>query len=89
MVHNRYSGNLYIAQDDCNEILIVQSENNFIIDQIILPGTPGLITLEPERRNIFAVMPDSNRLAVINITNPKISTLIEVGKNPYMALVTQ
>jgi len=89
LVHDQYSGSLYVAQGGCNEISIVQAENNFIINQILLPGYPGLISLDPERRNLFAVLPDINKVAVINITNPKIATITEVGKNPYMVLVTQ
>ena len=89
IVNDQYSGNLYVAQGGCNEISIVQAENNFIINQILLPGYPGLISLDPERRNLFAVLPDINKVAVINITNPKIATITEVGKNPYMVLVTQ
>ncbi len=87
IVLDNHSGYLFAAQSGCNEISIIQTDNAFLIGQMSLPESPGLITLEPERREIFTVLPHSNQIAAVNLINQSISSIIDVGENPFMILV--
>ncbi|PKK85083.1 MAG: hypothetical protein CVT49_00650 [candidate division Zixibacteria bacterium HGW-Zixibacteria-1] len=89
LAYHRGSRQLYTAMADCSEIAIIKPENGLKLGQILVPGRPGLITLDPENRFLLVVMPEENKLVVINVVSREVMAQIEVGERPYMAIVPE
>jgi len=89
LAYHRGSRQLYAALGDCSEIAVLRPENELNLGRINLPGRPGLLTFDPESRYLMAVLPDTGELVIINAVSREIFTKIEVGGQPYMAIVPE
>jgi len=89
LAFNRSSRLLYVSLGECSEIGILKPENELNLGRIALPSSPGLLTIDPEARQLMAVLPDSNCVAAVNIINKRLDALIEVGDQPYQVLVAE
>ena len=89
LAYDRVQGMMYVAAGECHEITAFRPANVLSTGQVPLPGAPGLLTIDEENRRLYAILPEQNRLAVINLTGRRIAAVVEVGDKPYMAMAAQ
>jgi YVTN family beta-propeller protein len=87
LAYNRVARQLLVSQGRCQEIALIRPDQNLELGSILAPGEPGLITIDPENLHLIAVLPQDNSLAIINLNSRKTEAVIEVGRNPYMAVI--
>lgn len=87
LAYDNMSQTLYAAMEDCQEIAIMKPNSGFEIGSIRLPSRPGRIFLDNQTRNLLITLPDEGQVAFCNVTTRKITSLIQVGKDPS-AIVT-
>jgi len=87
LAYNQTSNQLYVASGRCSEIGVFKPENELNVGTVRLPDKPGLITIDPENRQLFAVLPEADALAVVNIITREMTAVIDTGHRPYQAVV--
>lgn len=87
IAYDEISDILYTAMKGCREIDMVQTSNGLIINSINLDYSPGKITLDPESKQLYVTSPEENKLYIYHESNLKLTSVFNVGRKPYMALV--
>lgn len=78
---------IFAAVADCNQLAILQSGTDVVVNTIPLPGKPGLQTLDPEERQLLGAMRNPDGLTLVNANSRSLKGIVDVGRKPYMAIV--
>ena len=57
------------------------------IDSILVGGQADYMTIDDQKRHLFAVLGDKNKLAKINLISKEISGTIDLGEGAFFAVV--
>jgi hypothetical protein len=87
LVYAPRQGRIFAAITDCNELAILQSGTDVVVGTIVLPGKPGLQTLDPEERELLGAMQSPDGLTLVNVNSRSLKGIVDVGRKPYMAIV--
>ena len=71
---------LYISVPTRNEIVVISTAEQRIVDRLLLPGAPYGIDLSIDGTRIFAALNGSNAVAVVDIDQRSVST-IDLGQS--------
>jgi 40-residue YVTN family beta-propeller repeat len=81
----RSNGELYISQNFNDTIMIFNSHNFHRIGGITLPNSQSFILVDPFTGDLFALLPELNKVAVMNTKNDSVMYFISVGCAPISA----
>jgi len=70
----------------CRRISFVIVDGGMETEQVRLPFSPGLMTVDPSSSRIFAVMSEGNGLAVVSTQSRELVDWVPVGRRPYAVL---
>ncbi|MDY6933988.1 MAG: YncE family protein [Spirochaetota bacterium] len=81
-------GNIYISNMKSNDISIIPSSTNIIIQNIAVGDQPQKMIVDQKRRKLYVANGGSDTVSVIDLVISKLVVSIPVGKRPYgLALV--
>ncbi len=96
MALDRPQARLYVAQDNADEVAIIDTASNAVTARIDARAPPGMlagapvtgvatfgVTLSPDGRTLYAVNAGANSIAVIPLTGPRANTVAGLIPTAY------
>lgn len=81
------TGNIYVGKRLGGEITVIDPFALVFIDAIAVGGQTDFMTIDDQKRTLFAVLGDKNRLSKINLISKEISANIDVGQGAFFVVV--
>jgi len=81
------TGNIYVGKRIGGEITVIDPFALVFIDAIPVGGQTDYMTIDDQKRTLFAVLGDKNRLSKINLISKEISAKIDVGQGAFFVVV--
>jgi YVTN family beta-propeller protein len=81
------TGNIYVGKRLGGEITVIDPFALVFIDSIAVGGQTDFMTIDDQKRTLFAVLGDKNRLSKINLISKEISANIDVGQGAFFVVV--
>jgi YVTN family beta-propeller protein len=77
-----YGRRLYVAFGYTREVKCIDPYNGVEIFTVELPSEPMQLMFDPDEKNLYALLPASNAVAVIDPSSRALTTIIETGVSP-------
>jgi YVTN family beta-propeller protein len=87
LAYNPTSGRLYAGIGDCKEISISLPDQSLEVGSIRLPDRPGLMAFDSKYRTLMVTLPASHQLASCDVNRAKLTSLVDVGHEPYAVVI--
>jgi len=83
------SGRIYLSSAGTNEISFIYPLMGMIFRNIPVGNLPGHMAIDSLRRKLYVVNSLSDDVSVVDLTDKKVKSVIQVGKKPYGIVVIE